>query len=45
MGDLDVQTFPLTMSEAFERAEEELELILTVIILLRTMAVGAKEEQ
>ena len=45
MGDLDVETFLLLVSVVLERAEDELELILTVVIPLRTMVVGAKEGQ
>ena len=45
MGDLDVETFLLLVSVVLERAEDKLDMILTFIIPLRTMVVGAKEEQ
>ena len=45
MGDLDVETFPLLVLAVLERAEDKLELILIVVIPLKTMDVGAKEEQ
>ena len=48
MGDLDVKTFLLIVSVVLERAEDELELILIVLIVvtpLRTTDVGAKKEQ
>ena len=45
MGDLDVETFLLLVSVDLEKAEDKLELILTVVVALRTMDVGAKEEQ
>ena len=42
---LDVETFLLIVSVVLEREEDELELILIVVIPLRTTDVGAKEEQ
>ena len=45
MGYLDVENFLLTVLEVLERVEDDLELILTVVIPLRTTDVGAKEEQ
>ena len=45
MGDLDVETSLLLVSVDLERAEDELELILTVVVPLRTTDTGAKEEQ
>ena len=44
MGDLDVETFLLTMSVVLERAEDKLELIPIVVTPLKTTDVGAKEE-
>ena len=45
MGDFDVETFLLIVSIVLERAEGELELILIVVTPLRTMDIGAKEDQ
>ena len=45
MGDLDVETFLLIVSVVLEKAEDELELILTVVTPLRTTDTEAKEEQ
>ena len=45
MGDLDVESFPLIVSEVLDRAEDILELILIVVIPLRTTDAGANEEQ
>ena len=45
MGELDVDTFLLLVSVDLERMEDELELILTVVVPLRTSDIGAKEEQ
>ena len=44
MGDLGAETFLLLVSAALERVEDELELKLVVVLPLRTMLVGAKEE-
>ena len=45
MGDLGVETFLLFVSVVLERAEDESDLILTVVIPLRTTVVGAKKGQ
>ena len=45
MGDLDVKTFFLIVSEVLERVEDEFELILVVVTPLRTTDIEAKEEQ
>ena len=42
MGDLDIETYLLTMSLVLERAEDKLELILIVVTPLKTTDVGAK---
>ena len=47
MGDFDAETFLLLVSvvlERVERAEDNLELKLIVVVPLRTMFVWAKEE-
>ena len=44
LGDFDVETFLLLVSVVLERVEDELELKLVVVVPLRTMVVGAKEE-
>ena len=43
MGGLDVETFLLLVSVVLERADDELELKLVVVVPLRTMVVGATE--
>ena len=45
MGSLDVEIFPLIVSEVLERVEDELELTLIVVGSLRTTDIEAKEEQ
>ena len=45
MGDLDVETFLLTVLVVLERVEDELELILVVVTSLRTKDIEAKEEK
>ena len=45
IGDLDVEIFLLLVSVVLERADDELELILIVVIPLITTSVGAKEKQ
>ena len=44
VGDFDIETFLLLMSVVLERAEDELELKLVVVVPLRTMVIGAKEK-
>ena len=44
LGDFDVETSLLFVLVVFERAEDELELKLAVVVPLRTIVVGVKEE-
>ena len=44
-GRLDVETFLLLVLEVLEKAEDELELILVVVIPLRIKNIETKEEQ
>ena len=44
MGEFDAETFLLLVSVVLERVEDEMELKLIVVVPLRTMFVGAKEE-
>ena len=44
MGDLGAETFILLVSVVLERAEDKLELKIVVVVPLRTILLGTKEE-